>query len=75
MYYQAPSESDCRSRILPSFSSFLQLKKGCVRYKQRYLHEVLANPFVKLDQENCDKFSWLSRHGHSWGIKSFNKSE
>ena len=35
--------------FLPSFYSFHQLKKGCVSYKQRYVHEILANPLVKLD--------------------------
>ena len=28
--------------------------KGCVSYKQRYVHEVLVNPLVKVYQEKYD---------------------
>ena len=42
--------------FISSFSCFRWSKKGCVSngIKQRYVHEVLANPLVKLDQKKCD---------------------
>ena len=55
LLFVTPSfENNCffhKFNCLNTPKSGLSVPLGCVSYMQRYVHEVLANPLVKLDQE------------------------